>query len=69
MTSYMFPNDKDNNMLFNREPALVLAAISAIVSLAVGFGVNVSTEQLALINVAAAAVVGVIVRSKVTPVV
>jgi NhaP-type Na+/H+ and K+/H+ antiporter len=65
----MFPNDKDNNnMIFNREPALVLAAISAIVLLAAGFGLDVSTEQLALINAAAAAIVGVIVRSKVTPV-
>ena len=68
MTSYMFPNDKDNNMLFNREPALVLGAISAIVLLLVGFGLDVSTEQLALINAAAAAIVSVIVRSKVTPV-
>jgi uncharacterized membrane protein len=68
MTSYMFPNDKDKHMILNREPALVLAAIAAIVSLAIGFGVDVTTEQLALINAAAAAVVGLIVRSKVEPV-
>lgn len=55
-------------MIFNREPALVLAAIAAVVSLAIGFGVDITTEQLALINAAAAAIVGLIVRSKVTPV-
>jgi hypothetical protein len=69
MTSYYIPrNPKDSPMIFNREPALVLGAISAIVLLAVGFGLDVSTEQLALINAAAAAIVSVIVRSKVTPV-
>ncbi len=68
MTSYMFPHDKDKHMIFNREPALVLAAIAAIVSLAIGFGVDVTTEQLALINAAAAAIVGLVVRSRVEPV-
>jgi len=62
------PRKDTPTMLFNREPALVLAAIAAIVSLAIGFGVNVTTEQLALINAAAAAIVGLIVRSRVEPV-
>ena len=68
MTSYMFPNDKDNNMIFNREPALILAAVQAVLAVAIGFGVDITTEQLALILAATAAVLGVITRSKVTPV-
>jgi hypothetical protein len=54
--------------MFNREPALILAAIAALVSLAVGFGLDITIEQAALINAAAAAIVGLIVRQKVTPV-
>ena len=50
------------------EPALILGAISAIVSLAVGFGLHLTAEQVALINAAVAAVVSVIVRQNVTPV-
>ena len=68
MTSYMFPNDKDNNMIFNREPALILAAVQAVLAVAIGFGVDITTEQLALILAATAAVLGLVTRSKVTPV-
>lgn len=51
----------------NREPALILGAVSAIVSLAVGFGLDITGEQVALVNAAVAAVVSLIVRQKVTP--
>ena len=54
--------------IFNREPALVLGAVNALIMLAVGFGLSLTPEQVVLINVAVAAVVSVIVRSKVTPV-
>lgn len=54
--------------IFGREPALILGAVSALVSLGVGFGLDWSGEQVALVNMAAAAIVSVIVRSKVTPV-
>lgn len=50
-----------------KEPALILGAISAVVSLLVGFGLDITAEQVALINAAVAAVVSVIVRQKVTP--
>jgi hypothetical protein len=56
------------NTLFGREPALILAAVSALISLGVGFGLDVSGEQIGLINAAVAAVVGVLVRQNVTPV-
>jgi len=54
--------------LFNREPALVMGAVNALLALAVGFGLPITIEQGALINAAVAAVLSVIVRSKVSPV-
>jgi len=53
--------------IFGREPALILAAIQAALALAIGFGLHVSAEQSALIMGLAAAVAGVIVRSRVSP--
>ena len=54
--------------MFGREPALILGAVNALVVLAVGFGLDVTGEQVALINAAVAAVVSVIVRQNVTPI-
>lgn len=54
--------------LFGREPALVLGAINAILALAVGFGLNITSEQVGLINAAVAAVISVIVRQRVSPI-
>lgn len=54
-------------MIFDREPALILAAVNALLALAVGFGLEVTGEQQALIHAAVSAVLGVIVRRKVTP--
>lgn len=49
------------------EPALVLGAVQAVVALAVGFGLSWTGEQVSLVNAAVAAVLAVIVRSRVTP--
>ena len=54
--------------LFGREPAMVMAALQSLLALAVGFGLSVSPEQIALILAAVAGVVGLIVRSRVSPV-
>jgi len=54
--------------LFDREPALILGAVNAVIALAVGFGLDITIEQASLINAAAAAVLSVAVRSQVTPV-
>lgn len=54
--------------IFDREPALILGAVQAILAVAIGFGLNVTPEQLALILAATAAVLGVVTRSRVTPV-
>ena len=55
-------------MLFGREPALVLGALNALIAVAVGFGLNVSPEQVGLINAAAAGIIAVIIRSRVEPI-
>lgn len=54
--------------MFGREPALILGMVNALVMLAVGFGFDITGEQVALINAAVAAIVAVIVRQNVTPV-
>jgi hypothetical protein len=51
----------------SKEPALILGAVNAVVALAVGFGLDVTPEQVGLINAAVAAVLSVLVRRKVTP--
>jgi len=52
----------------NREPAMIMAAIQAVLALFVGFGLDITPEQVALILGAVAAVFGVIVRQNVSPV-
>lgn len=51
--------------LFQREPALVIGAIGALISLGIGFGLKVSPEQYALIMAAVEAVLFLIVRQSV----
>lgn len=55
-------------MIFNREPALILATVGAIIALAVGFGLDWTGEQVALTMAAVQAFLGLVVRQKVTPV-
>lgn len=54
--------------MFHREPALILAAVQAAIALAIGFGVDISPEQFGLIMAFCAAVLGLIVRQRVSPV-
>lgn len=49
------------------EPVLTLALVQAAVAMAVGFGLAWSGEQVALTTAFAAAVLGWIARSKVSP--
>lgn len=53
--------------MFNREPALILAALGALIALGVGFGLDVTPEQTGLILAAVAAVLGLVTRQVVTP--
>lgn len=52
--------------MFNREPALIIGAIQAVIALAIGFGLHVTPEQFGLIMAAVAAIMAVVVRTQVT---
>jgi len=54
-------------MIFGREPVVILAAVNAAIALGVGFGLELSGEQQALIGAAVSAVLALIARQAVTP--
>lgn len=54
--------------ILGREPILFLAAVQTAVALVAAFGLKLSAEQIAAITAFTAAVLGVIARSKVSPV-
>ena len=53
--------------LWNREPVAVLAVVQAGLALAIGFGAHVTLQQMALVMAFASALIGVIVRTQVSP--
>lgn len=53
--------------MFGREPALWLGAIQALVALLVGFGLNITTEQMSLILVASGAIIALLTRRASVP--
>ncbi len=54
-------------MIFNREPALIMGLVTALVALGVGFGLDIDAEQQALILAAVVALLSVITRQVVSP--
>lgn len=54
-------------MIWNREPALILGAVQALIAVAVGFGLDLTPEQVSLVLAATAAVLALVTRSQVTP--
>lgn len=54
--------------IFGREPALILGLVQTLLALGIGFGLDLTGEQVALVLAASAAVLAVITRSQVTPV-
>lgn len=52
--------------LWGREPALILGLVQAAIALAVGFGLNLDGQQVALIMGFSAALLSVVVRQRVT---
>lgn len=51
----------------DREPALILAAVQAVIALVVAFGLDLTADQTGAIVAATAAILGVITRQHVTP--
>ena len=58
----------ETSLILNREPVAVMAAVEAVLAVAIGFGLDVSTEQFGLIIAALTAVLALVARSKVSPV-
>jgi hypothetical protein len=54
--------------MFGREPVLWLAAINAGIALGVGFGLDLTNEQIGLLMAFSSALLALITRSQVTPV-
>jgi uncharacterized protein (DUF697 family) len=54
--------------LWGREPAMVLALVQCVIVLGVSFGLRLTPEQTGAILALTAVVLGLLTRSKVTPV-
>ena len=54
-------------MIFGREPAAIAAFIAIAINLAITLGLQLSIEQIALINSLVVAGLGLVVRQSVTP--
>ena len=55
-------------MLWNKEPVMILMAVRAVILCAVTFGLSWSAEQIAAVMVALEMVLGLVTRSRVSPV-
>lgn len=53
---------------FSREPAVWLGLVQALIAVAVGFGLDLTPEQVSLVVAASAAVLAVVTRQNVSPV-
>lgn len=54
--------------LWGREPAAVLALVQAVIALALSFGFDLSSEQVGAIVTVTALSLGLLTRSRVSPV-
>ncbi len=54
--------------IFGREPVMYLGLLQTLLAAGVGFGLNLSGEQVGLIMAASAALLAFIARSRVSPV-
>ena len=54
-------------MIFGREPAAIAAFLAIAVNLGITFGLQLSSDQVALINALVVAGLAIVVRQSVTP--
>lgn len=59
--------DRKQPMIFNREPAAILAVVQTVLALIIAFGLDLSSGQVGGVLAVSAAVLGLITRSQVTP--
>ena len=52
--------------LWNREPAMIMALVQAVIALATSFGLGLTPEQIGSIMAISAAILGLITRSQVS---
>lgn len=57
----------EGTTVFGRNPVLILAAVQAALALGVGFGLNLTGTQVALVMAFAAAILGLLANRRVTP--
>lgn len=55
-------------MIFGREPALIAGFVAILINLAISFGLQLSADQVSLMNALVTAGLALIVRQVVTPV-
>ncbi len=60
--------DTQPGTIWGREPAMVLALVQAVIALVVAFGLNLAPDQIGAILAVTAVILGLITRSRVTPV-
>lgn len=53
--------------LWGREPSMILATVSALISLGITFGLELTRDQVGAVMAATAMVLGLITRSQVSP--
>jgi hypothetical protein len=60
--------DSQPGTIWGREPAMVLALVQAVLALIVAFGLDLAPDQIGAILAVTAVVLGLITRSRVSPV-
>jgi len=60
--------DNAPGTIWGREPAMVLALVQAVIALVAAFGLKLAPDQIGAILAVTAVVLGLITRSRVSPV-
>jgi hypothetical protein len=53
--------------ILGREPVLVMVAVQALIGVGIAFGLSLSADQVTAVMAGSAAVLGLIVRQRVSP--